>query len=117
MEDRSGNNSTDSQNDGFPAFLIKRVFVAMICIAAVIYVLAVGIDYLETSNLIPQSATTAKAQPPATAAQPKNAPPVTVAAAAPAVQLQFDPAQSDAKTQSRPKRLHPKNPNHPRWSF
>jgi hypothetical protein len=56
MEEHPDKASMEPENKGFPAFVIKRISAAMIVIAVVIYGLAVGIDYLQKSELIPEQA-------------------------------------------------------------
>jgi hypothetical protein len=56
MEERPDNDPTPSESKGFSAFVIKRIFAAMIVIAVLIYGLVIGIDYLQKAEMIPQRA-------------------------------------------------------------
>jgi hypothetical protein len=96
MDDRSGNTSTDSQAAGFSAFVIKRVFLAMIGMSAVIYILAVGIDYLQKSELIPASTKAPRQHAPVTIMQTVSRPPLT-AAPLPAVVRPSDTPEPDSE--------------------
>ncbi|RJQ70011.1 MAG: DUF2333 family protein [Desulfobacteraceae bacterium] len=59
MNDHPSNKQNEPQGKGFAAFLLRHLVVALILIAAALYGLSVGIDYLQTSDFIPETASRA----------------------------------------------------------